>query len=55
MELFEPELRESERIGRIKGAIETLKELGFGNKEIEAKIMKSHNIDVEEASKYLQE
>ncbi|MDE5596485.1 MAG: hypothetical protein K2J04_01475 [Lachnospiraceae bacterium] len=53
MEIFEPELRESERIGRIKGAVETLNELGFGNREIEAKIMKSYNIDVVEASKYL--
>lgn len=38
-----------------QGVVETLKEFGFGNKAIEAKIMKLYNIDVGEASKYLQE
>ncbi len=51
MEMMRPELQAS----RIRGAVETLKELGFGNDEIEAKIMKSYGIDEEEAGKYIQD
>lgn len=50
MEMMRPELQAS----RIKGAVETLKELGFSKEEIGAKIMKSYGIDQEEAEKYIQ-
>lgn len=55
LEMMRPELLESEKVGYIKGTVETLKELGFEDKEIEAKIIKSYGIDKEEAMKYLQE
>lgn len=53
-EIMEPEIQESEKIGRIKGAIETLQELGFGDKEIVTRIIKSYDLNAEEAAKYLQ-
>lgn len=52
MEIFEPELRESERIGRIKGAVDVLKSVGYKDKEIESEIMKFYGLTSEEATKY---
>lgn len=51
MEMMRPELQAS----RIKGAVETLREIGFEKEEIEAKIIKAYDLNKEEAEKYLQE
>lgn len=52
MEIFEPELRESERIDRIKGAVDVLRSVGYKDKEIESKIMRFYALTSEEAAKY---
>ena len=54
MEWIRPEIQAEIRESRIEGAVDALQDLGFEDKEIEAKIIEKYGLTAEEAAKYLQ-